>query len=343
MHWFATEFKIVPADKVLVVSSFSFDITQRSIVMPLITGGELHLLGSDTFDPILVCNTIAEKKITLMSCAPSMFYLLIEDADRSTLEKLHPLRVLFLGGEAIAASRLRHWAQAPECTTAVANVYGIAECTDVSSFYRLADYDRYVVSSVPIGKPIHNTQIYILDETLAPVPFGEIGEICIAGDGVGKGYINDAALTAQKFVRHPFSSDPRARLYRTGDLGRLLPDWNVEFVGRVDYQVKVQGLRIDLGGIESALRQHPMVREAVVLSGEYGSGSQRLVAYLVPQQHSSSEMIANVRSFLRDRLPRYMVPAEFTLVTEMPLNPNGKIDRGALRNRPLAALPHLPA
>ena len=195
---------------------------------------------------------------------------------------------------------------------------------------------------MPIGKPIHNTQIYILDETLAPVPFGEVGEICIAGDGVGKGYINDAALTARKFVRDPFSSDPGARLYRTGDLGRLLPDRNLEFVGRVDHQVKIQGLRIDLGDIEAALRQHPMVREAVVLSGEYGSGNQRLKAYLVPQQQSS-DMISDLRSFLKDRLPRYMVPAEFTLLAEMPLSPNGKIDRDALRNRPLDVLPHLSA
>jgi amino acid adenylation domain-containing protein len=338
VHWFATEFKIGAADRVLVISSFSFDITQRSIVMPLITGGELHLLGSDSFDPALVCNTIAGKKITLMNCAPSMFYLLVEDADRASLEKLRPLRVLFLGGEAIAASRLKHWAQAPDCATEVANVYGIAECTDVSSFYRLSDYDRYVASSVPIGKPIFNTQIYVLDETLAPVAFGEVGEICIAGDGVGKGYINDPALTARKFVHNPFSADPEARLYRTGDLGRLLPDGNLEFAGRVDHQVKIQGLRIDLGDIEAALRQHPMVREAVVMTREYGAGDHRLVAYVVPrEQRSADEMIGGLRSFLKERLPQYMVPAEFIILAEMPLNPNGKIDRPALHSRPLDA------
>lgn len=334
MNWFATEFKIGPGDKVLVVSSFSFDITQRSIVMPLITGGELHLLASDSFDPALICNTVADHGITLMNCAPSMFYLLIEDADRATLEKLRPLRVLFLGGEAIAASRLQRWTEAAIGSTEVANVYGIAECTDVSAFYRLKDYARYIASSVPIGRPIFNTRIYLLDENLAPVPPGASGEICIAGDGVGGGYINAPDLTAEKFVRDPFGRDPGARLYRTGDLGRLLPDGNLEFVGRTDHQVKLRGLRIDLGDIETTLRQDPAVKEAVVMSGERGPGDQRLIAYVVPRAHSApSEMTPRLRSFLRDRLPQYMVPTEFVILAEMPLNPNGKIDRGALRNQ----------
>ena len=156
------------------------------------------------------------------------------------------------------------------------NVYGAAECTDVSSFYRLRDYERYAKTSVPIGKPIANSQVYILDEHLEPVPFGASGEICIAGDGVGKGYINDAEMTAAKFVPNPFGGGPEARLYRTGDVGRFLPDWNLEFVGRVDHQVKLRGFRIDLGDIEAPIRQSPAVKEAVVLNREDGSGDQRL-------------------------------------------------------------------
>lgn len=333
MNWFAAEFKIGLDDKVLVVSSFSFDITQRSIAMPLMSGGELHLLGSDSFDPALVCDTIAGSGITLMSCAPSMFYLLIEGAERPTLEKLRSLRVLFLGGEAISASRLQRWVEAGIGSTEVANVYGVAECTDVSAFYRLTDYGRYAASSVPIGRPIFNTQIYLLDESLAPVPPGASGEICIAGDGVGKGYINAPALTAEKFVRDPFSRDPDARLYRTGDLGRLSPDGTLEFVGRTDHQVKLRGLRIDLGDIETTLRQHAAIREAVAMSKEGASGDQRLVAYVVPRSVDPPlEMIRQLRSFLRERLPQYMVPAEFVVLTDMPLSPNGKIDRSALRS-----------
>ena len=208
MHWFVTEFNVTSADRNLVVSSFSFDITQRSIAMPLIRGGELHLLASSRFDPGLILTTIHTKQITLMNCAPSTFYPVIENPLLSPAQKLHSLRVLFLGGEAISASRLREWAESTDCRAEVANVYGAAECSDVSSFYRLKDYARYVTSSVPIGKPVFNTQLYLLDSDLKPVAFGEPGEICIAGDGVGKGYINDPALTEEKFVPNPFSSEP---------------------------------------------------------------------------------------------------------------------------------------
>ncbi len=334
MHWFATEFAVSPADRVLVVSSFSFDITQRSIAMPLIAGAQLHLAASDFYNPAQVVQTIAEQRITLMNCSPSMFYLLIENGGEATYRRLSSLRILFLGGEAISAGRLREWAAFAAGTTEVVNVYGAAECTDVSSFYRLRDYDRYAASSVPIGKPIANSQVYLLDERLEPVPFGASGEICIAGDGVGKGYINDAAMTAAKFVANAFGTEPGARLYRTGDVGRFLPDGNLEFVGRVDHQVKVRGYRIDLGDIEAAVRQHPAVKEAVVLSRQDAAGEQRLTAYVVPAAPATG---AQLRSFLKDRLPKYMLPNDFIMLDELPLSPNGKIDRNALRNRPLPA------
>ena len=338
MHWFVTAFGIGPADKVLVVSSFSFDITQRSIVMPLIAGGQLHLLGSSLYDPALIRRTVAQERITRMNCSPSTFYPLIEGADRqAAYEQLRPLRTLFLGGEAISGSRLRHWAEAPGCATEVVNVYGAAECSDVSSSYRLHDYARYAASSVPIGTPIANSRIVLLDEDMSPVPVGEAGEICIAGDGVGKGYINDAALTAAKFVRDPSGDDPgtaaAALLYRTGDLGRLLPDTTLEFVGRADHQVKLRGFRIDLGDIETTLRQAPEAREVVVVKKEYGAGDHRLVAFLVPQAADAHtpDIVERVRFLAKDRLPDYMVPAEFVVLPELPLSPNGKVDRNALR------------
>lgn len=332
MHWFVTEFNVTSADRNLVVSSFSFDITQRSIAMPLIRGGELHLLASSRFDPGLILTTIHTKQITLMNCAPSTFYPVIENPLLSPAQKLHSLRVLFLGGEAISASRLREWAESTDCRAEVANVYGAAECSDVSSFYRLKDYARYVTSSVPIGKPVFNTQLYLLDSDLKPVAFGEPGEICIAGDGVGKGYINDPALTEEKFVPNPFSSEPGSLLYRTGDTGRFLPDWNLEFIGRVDHQVKLRGYRIDLGDIENTLRQHSVVREAVVLNKGYGPSDQRLIAYLSPKEKNTTRerLEEELRPFVKDKLPEYMVPSEFIRVEDMPLNPNGKIDRSAL-------------
>ncbi|UCH92365.1 MAG: amino acid adenylation domain-containing protein [Candidatus Aminicenantes bacterium] len=356
MNWFSKEFNINQCDRVLVVSSFSFDITQRSLAMPLINGAVLILVASDYYDPVLITQTIFLKQITLLNCSPSTFYPLIENTAPGTFQKLKSLRVLFLGGEAISASRLLHWVQAQECRTEIANVYGAAECTDVSSFYRLTDFERYIETSVPIGKPIFNSQVYVLDRNLNLVPVGIAGEICLAGDGVGKGYINDEALTTEKFVANPFSRNTNELLYRTGDLGRFLPEGTLEFIGRVDHQVKVRGFRIDLGDIETVLRQHPAVKEAVVIDREYSTGDQRLVAYVVPSLHqtlshqetvsnkakeeSSSpqntddpnqeQLILHWQSFLKEKLPEYMVPNVFIVLEELPLNPNGKVDRDAL-------------
>jgi amino acid adenylation domain-containing protein len=339
MHWFVTEFNISAADKILVISSFSFDITQRSIVMPLITGAQLHLLASPHYDPALILQTIAGQGITRMNCAPSTFYPLVEN-QRNAFTKLSSLRTLFLGGEAISASRIREWAESRECNAEVANVYGAAECSDVSTFYILKNYQRYVESSVPIGRPIFNTQVYLLDDSLSPVAFGDPGEICIAGDGVGAGYINDRVLTEQKFVANPFSAGSSTHLYRTGDLGRFSPGGNLEFIGRVDHQVKLRGFRIDLGDIESNLRQHKEVKEAVVLSKTFSEQDQRLVAFVVPRHRGGSrdQTGSQLRSFLKQRLPEYMVPNDVIILEEMPLSPNGKTDRNALLGMNILAL-----
>ena len=269
-----------------------------------------------------------------MNCAPSTFYPLIESEKEDSGEKLASLRVLFLGGEPISATRLKKWAEAETCKAQVANVYGIAECTDVSSFYVLKDYDRYIKSSVLAGKPIFNTQVYILDEDLKLVPRGFVGEICIAGDGVGKGYINDEALTAEKFVPNPFNPQAAGKLYRTGDLGRYLPDGNIEYIGRADQQVKVRGFRIDLGDIETAIRQNPTIREAVVVDKALSPDQRCLIAYLVKEQGednlSDDEVTGRLREFLMEKLPNYMVPDLFSVLAQLPLTPNGKIDRNAL-------------
>ncbi len=340
MLWFAGEFAIQPVDKVLVISSFSFDITQRSIAMPLVVGAELHLLGANLFDPGLVLRTVAKQQITITNCPPIMLYLMLESARDKRLEQLRSLRLLFLGGEAISASRLAPLAQAEACGPDVVNVYGVAECTDVSSFYRLSDYQRYIGSSVPIGRPIRNTTLHLLDEQMRPVADGAPGEICIGGIGVGRGYLNDARLSAEKFVADPFSPTPGAQLYKTGDLGRWGADGNLDYLGRSDHQVKLRGLRIELGEIEAALRRHEWVREAVVLSVEGPAGDPLLVAFLALHQASApKDLTAGLRAFLKEQLPKYMIPGTFTVLAEMPLNPNGKIDRKALLQRAAAGLP----
>jgi acyl-coenzyme A synthetase/AMP-(fatty) acid ligase/acyl carrier protein len=245
------------------------------------------------------------------------------------------LRYLFLGGEAISASRLMSWAMSEDCTTEIVNVYGAAECSDVSSFYRLHDFPRYARTSVPIGKPIYNSPVYVLDEDLRLVPTGVVGEICLAGDGVGRGYLNDEALTARKFVDDPFAGKAGARLYRSGDLGRYLADGNLEFHGRIDHQVKIRGLRIELGEIETLLRAHPKVKEAVAVATEHAPGDQRLTAYFTCAHSEAAEAAGDgledeLREALGKKLPAYMIPNYFVRLPEMPLNPNGKIDREAL-------------
>jgi amino acid adenylation domain-containing protein len=334
LHWFVTEFGVTTTDKTLVISSISFDITQRAMAIPLISGGELHLVASDYYEPELILKTIATEQITVLNCAPSTFYPLVETTPAKSYQSLRSLRCLFLGGEAISASRVKPWATSADCKAQIANVYGAAECSDVSSFYRLYDYDRYVETSVPIGKPIYNSQVYLVDQNLKQVPIGVTGEICLAGDGVGKGYLTDPFLTAEKFLKNPFAKSPDEYFYRTGDLGRYLPDGNLEFNGRIDHQVKVRGQRIELGDIEAALRQHAEVKEAVVVDALYAPGDQRLIAYVVPNQKeyltSANGLIDSLRTTLATKLPQYMIPNEFMLLEEMPLSPNGKIDRSVL-------------
>jgi amino acid adenylation domain-containing protein len=328
VNWFVREFSVTAADRILVISSFSFDITQRSIAMPLIAGGELHLFASNLYDPQKILRTISEKKVTRINCAPSTFYPLIENRSSANFENLRSLKTVFLGGEPISASRLCAWARVTDIE--VANVYGAAECSDVSSFYRLKEYDRYARSSVPIGKPISNSQIYLLDEALASVPVGAVGEICIGGVGVGKGYVNDASLTEMKFIPAPCTAAPLGRIYRTGDLGRLGPDLNLQFVGRVDHQIKIRGFRVHLGDIETSLRQCPGVREAVVIKKELALGDERLIAFVVPTEGQAVAPADEIKSSLKTRLPDYMIPAAIVTRDQLPLNPNGKVDRDAL-------------
>jgi len=206
------------------------------------------------------------------------------------------------------------------------NLYGPTEaCIDALSWKCRRD-DAH--ATVPIGRPIANTRVYVLDAHRQPVPVGVAGELYIGGDGLARGYWNRPELTAERFVPDPFSAHPGARLYRTGDRVRYLPDGNLEFLGRLDTQVKLRGFRIELGEIEAVLARQPQVREAVVLLREDTPGDPRLVAYVVPQ--GEPLVAADLRAALKQQLPDYMVPAAFVPLPALPLTPNGKIDRKAL-------------
>jgi acyl-coenzyme A synthetase/AMP-(fatty) acid ligase/acyl carrier protein len=210
----------------------------------------------------------------------------------------------------------------------VINGYGPTENTTFTCCHAItrADCD----GPIPIGRPISNTQVYILDEELRPVPLGESGELCAAGDGLARGYLNQAELTRKKFVRNPFSNDPDARLYRTGDFARYRADGVIEFLGRKDTQVKIAGHRIELGEIEAALQSVPEIKFAAVTASEDLSGTKKLIAYVVPTFPGAIDVNA-LRKQLTNTLPAFMIPAAFVSMESLPLGPNGKVNRGLLR------------
>ncbi|MCP4628150.1 MAG: AMP-binding protein, partial [bacterium] len=190
--------------------------------------------------------------------------------------------------------------------------------------------DPDIIDTVPIGYPISNTEVYILDRHYNPVPVGIPGELHIGGAGLARSYLNRPDFTKEKFIENPFSDKPGSRLYKTGDLCRYLPDGNIEFLGRIDHQVKVRGFRIELGEIESVLSRHGQVKEAVVIAREDQPGNKQLAAYLVPKKEDKAPEHSDLREFLKAKLPDYMIPAAYVILESLPLTPNGKIDRKAL-------------
>jgi amino acid adenylation domain-containing protein/non-ribosomal peptide synthase protein (TIGR01720 family) len=329
MHWYLGDFAMTAQDRSLLVTSHGFDLTQKNFYAALMVGGQLHLSTSEVYDPAHLLEEIKTSGATLLNCTPSHIYSLVSEADEDGLAALDQLRCVFLGGEPIDVAKLHRWTSRPSFRAEIVNTYGPTECTDVVGFHRLGDPSQYRGRAVPLGRPIDNVEFYILSDSLAPVPLGATGELCLGGVCVGAGYINDPALTQEKFVPHPFSNDPAARLYRTGDLCRYLPDGKVEFVGRKDHQVKIRGFRIELGEIESRLQTHPGVHEAVVLARQDSPEVKRLAAYVVPQE-GASPASAELAAYLRESLPAHMVPSAFVVLDKFPLTPHGKVDRRAL-------------
>ena len=246
---------------------------------------------------------------------------------REEPEAFASLRHLLFGGEAVDPGRVREVSRRGTASRLL-HVYGPTETTTFATWQLVEDVEEGA-STVPIGRPIANTQAYVLDRSLAPVPVGIPGELFLGGDGLARGYLGRPELTAEKFVPDPFSVEGGGRLYRTGDLVRQRPDGAVEFLGRVDHQVKLRGFRIELGEIDSVLAQHDRVQDAVVVLREDAPGDKRLVAYVVATEAGKPEA-AELRDFLEEALPEYMVPSAFVFLETLPLTPNGKLDRGAL-------------
>jgi amino acid adenylation domain-containing protein len=325
---FARKLSYFGSERFLLLSPISFDSSVAGIFGTLINAGILFIAETSALrDPSSLNSNIEHFEIESLLCVPSLYQQLLEHLAISKQYHKRLYRVI-VAGEHCPRSLVAKSAQT-QPKVELFNEYGPTEGTIWASMYRcsLQPTDR----SVPIGKPIANTRIYILDGHGEPVPVGVGGELYIGGAGVARGYLNRPELTAERFLRDPFVEDGEGRMYRTGDLGRWLADGNIEFLGRNDFQVKIRGFRIELGEIEARLTEHEGVREAVVIAREDTAGDKRLVAYYTRINADNPDMGAEVlRAHLSQKLPEYMVPAAYVRLEVMPLTANGKLDRKAL-------------
>ncbi len=313
-----------PIEKYLLLSPVGFDSSVAVIFHALVTGATLVLPEPEfKWESEQLAELIGHTSVSHMLCVPSLYSELLDTAKGAQLKSL---RTVIVAGEACPKQLVAsHYQLLP--SVSLYNEYGPTEATVWSSVYACDPAASY--ASTPIGKPIANTSTYVLDRQRQPVPLGVPGELHIAGAGVARGYLGQPDLTREKFVPNPFAGKAGDRLYRTGDLVRSLPDGNLEFLGRLDQQVKIRGLRIELTEIETALLEHPDVREVVVLTEETDSNGLRLVAYVVARGEYSTSA-AELRAFLKSRLPAYMVPGVFSFVNAVPRGTNGKVDRRQL-------------
>ncbi|WP_236143257.1 non-ribosomal peptide synthetase [Nostoc sp. CMAA1605] len=317
--------------------SYAFDFSVWEIFGSLLHGGRLVIIPYYiSRSPELFYQLLSQEKVTVLNQTPSAFQQLMQVEQlwnhEHQLNLELSLRLVIFGGESLDIQSLKPWFdrhgdQLPQ----VVNMYGITETT-VHVTYRPININDLNSSAKVIGSAIPDLQIYILNSYLQPVPIGVAGEIYVGGAGLARGYLNRPELTNEKFIAHPFNHQAEARLYKTGDLGRYLPNGDIEYLGRIDNQVKIRGFRIELGEIEAVLNQHTHIKAAKVISREEIPGDQRLVAYLILNSHeySTSEIIQQIREYLKQQLPNYMIPAAFVVLDSFPLTQNGKIDYRAL-------------
>ncbi|NJN67597.1 MAG: amino acid adenylation domain-containing protein [Chloroflexaceae bacterium] len=325
---------VQPDDRMAQAANASFDAATFEFWGALLHGALVVGISKDVaLSPHEFAAQLREQGITTLFLTTALFNQLA----REVPDAFATLRHVLFGGEAVDPRWVREVLQ-KGAPARLLHVYGPTESTTYATWYLVREVDENA-PTIPIGYPLSNTTTYVLDQSMQPVPIGVTGELYLGGDGLARGYHQRPALTAERFVPDPFSRRPGARLYRTGDLVRCLPDGAIVFLGRTDHQVKIRGFRIELGEIEAALASHPAVRETVVLAREDAPGERRLVAYIVPAQvpgAESQEAVApipavhDLRAFLKERLPDYMIPAAFITMDALPLTPNGKVDRRKL-------------
>jgi amino acid adenylation domain-containing protein len=311
--------------RILQLAPISFDAATFEIWGALLNGGCCVLFPDNGIpDPKNLGMAIKNYGITTLWLTASLFNTIVTEAP----EALTGVKEILTGGEALSVTHIRRALELlPE--TQLVNGYGPTESTTFTCCYRIPRKLDPNLKSIPIGKPIANTKVYILDEELKPVSIGVPGELYIGGDGLAREYLNRRDLTEEKFIANPFSSEVEARLYKTGDLVRYLADGNIEFIGRKDNLVKIRGYRIELGEIETALSQHDSVRDAVTIVREDNPGDKRLVAYVTPKEEKEIA-VGELKDYLKKRLPEYAIPAAILVLDKIPLTPNGKADRRSL-------------
>ena len=329
MDWYENALSISENDKSIVISAPGFDLTQKNIFAFLRNGASLVFPNQEVFDPTAIRKIIETEQVTHINCAPSAFYALLEGGE-SAWQQLSSLRWVVLGGENILSSELSEWYQSAYCQAQIMNSYGPTECSDVVSSYILKEKDFEAKRlSVPAGKAINNTNIYIVNDFHQVLPAGLLGEVAIGGACLGLGYLDQPKLNKQQFIDIKVS-DKEERVYLSGDLGRINSRGELEILGRKDFQVKLRGQRIELNEIEYALRTSSIVRDAlVVVEGDY------LIAYITKNTGDDlgSEKPSDnniLQAELIHTLPAYMLPSQIISLDKWPLNSNGKIDRSAL-------------
>ncbi|QWI14266.1 non-ribosomal peptide synthetase [Bacillus mycoides] len=307
--------------------SYAFDFSVWEIWGALLYGGKLVVVPYwISRSPKDFYQLLVKEEVTVLNQTPSAFRQLIQVCEQEDENKNLQLRYVIFGGEALEPISLLPWFQRyGEKKPQLINMYGITETTVHVTYYPITQDDVQHASRSNIGKRIPDLEVYILDAYQQPVPIGVDGELYIGGAGLARGYLNRPELTAERFIPHPFSSDPKARLYRTGDLARYLPDGNLDYRGRIDHQVKIRGFRIEIGEIESTLNAYASIKEAVVIVREDQPGDKRLVAYVVGDGN-----VGAWREYLKAKLPSYMVPSRFVTMEAIPLTANGKVDREVL-------------
>jgi amino acid adenylation domain-containing protein/non-ribosomal peptide synthase protein (TIGR01720 family) len=329
--WMQRTFPLLPDDRVLQRTPYSFDASIWEIFVPLLAGARLVLASPEGHkDSAYLVATVSQEGVTTLQLVPSQLAVFL--SEREVTVGCRSLRRLFCGGEALSGELRRQvFERLPAAV--LCNLYGPTE-TAIDATYHVCSRGE-AGDTVPIGRPLDNLRVALVDRRLQLVPAGRSGELLVGGRSLARGYLDRPDLTAERFIPDPFGKMPGERLYRTGDLARALPAGEIEFLGRIDHQVKIRGFRIELGEIEAALERHPQVRQAVVLAREDAPGEKRLVAYVVEQTPSAPAPAESLspdllRAFLQRHLPEHMVPSAFVFLERLPLTPNGKLDHRAL-------------